>query len=197
MPGPLLVIDAPSLMYRAFHALPKSITGPDGTSVNALLGTANLVVQAVEKHDPRAVVFAFGAEAADYRVELYEPYHADRPEMPAELQPQWADARAFFEAFGWTVLSVDDLEADDLLGSLATIETAAGRNPAARSALGDAVRLQPDNPDSWLRLAEFELNTLQRPKVALSAIRPALYLDPRSSDAVAVFLAAQRQTTAP
>jgi DNA polymerase-1 len=126
MSGPLLVIDAPSLMYRAFHALPKSITGPDGTSVNALLGTANLVVQAVEKHDPRAVVFAFGAEAADYRVELYEPYHADRPEMPAELQPQWADARAFFEAFGWTVLSVDDLEADDLLGSLATVETAAG-----------------------------------------------------------------------
>jgi DNA polymerase-1 len=113
-------------MYRAFHALPKSITGPDGTSVNALLGTANLVVQAVEKHDPRAVVFAFGAEAADYRVELYEPYHADRPEMPAELQPQWADARAFFEAFGWTVLSVDDLEADDLLGSLATFEVQAG-----------------------------------------------------------------------
>ena len=40
MPGPLLVIDAPSLMYRAFHALPKSITGPDGTSVNALLERA-------------------------------------------------------------------------------------------------------------------------------------------------------------
>jgi 5'-3' exonuclease len=126
MPGPLLVIDAPSLMYRAFHALPKSITGPDGTSVNALLGTANLVVQAVERYEPRAVVFAFGAEAADYRVELYDGYHADRPEMPEELQPQWGDARAFFEAFGWTVLTVDDLEADDLLGSLATIETASG-----------------------------------------------------------------------
>ena len=85
----------------------------------------------------------------------------------------------------------------DPLFTLATIETATGRNPAARRALGDAVRLQPDNPDSWLRLAEFELNTLQRPAIALRAIRPALYLDPRSSDAVAVFLAAQRQTTAP
>jgi len=126
MPGPLLVVDAPSLMYRAFHALPRTITGPDGTAVNALLGTANLVLQAVEKHSPRAVVLAFGAEAADYRVELYDGYHADRPEMPDDLQPQWADARAFFEAFGWTVLSVEDLEADDLLGSLATIETDAG-----------------------------------------------------------------------
>jgi DNA polymerase-1 len=126
MPAPLLVVDAPSLMYRAFHALPRTITGPDGTAVNALLGTANLVLQAVEKHSPRAVVLAFGAEAADYRVELYDGYHADRPEMPDDLQPQWADARAFFEAFGWTVLSVEDLEADDLLGSLATIETDAG-----------------------------------------------------------------------
>jgi hypothetical protein len=59
------------------------------------------------------------------------------------------------------------------------------------------VRLQPANPDPWVRLADFELNTLHRPALALTAIRPALYLDPRSSDAVAVFLAAQRQTTAP
>ena len=85
----------------------------------------------------------------------------------------------------------------DPLFALATIETATRRNTAARRALGEAVRLQPDNPEPWLRLAEFELNTLQRPEIALSAIRPALYLDPRSSDAVAVFLAAQRKTTAP
>jgi 5'-3' exonuclease len=126
MPGPLLVVDAPSLMYRAFHALPKSITGPDGTPVNALLGVSNLVLQAVEKYGPRAVVLAFGAEAAPYRVELYAGYHADRPEMPEELVPQWADATQYFEAFGWTVLHTEDLEADDLLGSLATIETDAG-----------------------------------------------------------------------
>ncbi len=85
----------------------------------------------------------------------------------------------------------------DPLFTLATIETAAGRNTAARRALRDAVHLAPDNPDPWVRLAEFELNTLQRPAIALTAIRPALYLDPRSSDAVAVFLAAQRQSTAP
>jgi 5'-3' exonuclease len=126
MPGPLLAVDAPSLLYRAFHALPRTITGPDGTPVNALLGTANLILQAVERHDPRAVVLCFGEEAAPYRVELYDGYHGDRPEMPAELVPQWADAPAFFGAFGWSVLNAPALEADDLLGSLATIETAAG-----------------------------------------------------------------------
>jgi cytochrome c-type biogenesis protein CcmH/NrfG len=84
----------------------------------------------------------------------------------------------------------------DPLFELSTIEAAAGRKFAARSALEQAVRLQPANPETWLRLAEFDLDILKRPSVALTAIRPALYLDPRSSDAVAVFLAAQRQTKA-
>ncbi len=126
MPSPLLAVDTPSLLYRAFHALPRTITGADGLPVNALLGTANLVLQAVERHRPRAVVLCFGAEAAHYRVELYPPYHADRPEMPSELASQWADAPAFFEAFGWTVIAHEELEADDLLGALARAEAAAG-----------------------------------------------------------------------
>jgi 5'-3' exonuclease len=125
-PAPLLAVDAPSLLYRAFHALPRSITGPDGAPVNALLGTANLVLQAVEKHGPRAVVFCFGEEAAHYRVELFGAYHADRPEMPEELVPQWEDATPFYEAFGWIVLRHGTLEADDLLGALAEAEVDAG-----------------------------------------------------------------------
>jgi 5'-3' exonuclease len=120
VPAPLLVVDAPSLLYRAFHALPSSIEN------NALLGCANQVLWAVERRGPRAVVLCFGAEAAVYRKELFEPYHADRPEMPEDLARQWADARAFFEAFGWLVLDHDTLEADDLLGSLATVEAQAG-----------------------------------------------------------------------
>ena len=124
--APLLAVDTPSLLYRAFHALPKTITGTDGVPVNALLGAANLVLQAVEKHDPRAVVLCFGAEAATYRTDLYPPYHAARPEMPEELVPQWADAPDFLRAFGWTVIAHEDLEADDLLGAFAGAETEAG-----------------------------------------------------------------------
>jgi 5'-3' exonuclease len=135
VPGPLLAVDAPSLLYRAFFALPTSISGADGRPVNALLGCANQVLWAVERHRPRAVVLCFGAEAAVYRKELYEPYHADRPEMPEELAHQWVRARAFYEAFGWLVLDHDTLEADDLLGSLARIESEAG---------GDAVLFTGD-----------------------------------------------------
>jgi 5'-3' exonuclease len=126
VPGPLLIVDAPSLLYRAFYALPKSITDGKGRSVNALLGTTNLLLREVEQHDPRAVVLCFGPDAARYRVELYGPYHAERPPVPDELAPQFADAPEFFEAFGWTSAISDDLEADDVMGSLAKLEEKAG-----------------------------------------------------------------------
>jgi 5'-3' exonuclease len=126
MPGPLLVVDAPSMLFRAFYALPESIEGTDGRPVNALLGTANLILREVEQHNPRAVVLCFGPDAADYRLELYEGYHADRPEVPAGLAPQFTGSRAFFEAFGWIVAESETHEADDLLGSFAALESDAG-----------------------------------------------------------------------
>jgi len=114
------------MLYRAFYALPKSIKGADGRPVNALLGAANLILREVEEHSPRAVVLCFGPDAAAYRVELYSGYHAQRPPMPDELRPQWDAAPGFFEAFGWAVAGHDSLEADDLLGSYARLESEAG-----------------------------------------------------------------------
>jgi len=126
VPGPLLVVDAPSMLFRAFYALPESIEGADGRPVNALLGTANLILREVEQHAPRAVVLCFGPDAADYRLELYEGYHADRPEVPDGLAPQFKGSRAFFEAFNWVVAESETHEADDLLGSFAELEAKAG-----------------------------------------------------------------------
>jgi 5'-3' exonuclease len=127
VPQPLLAVDAPSMLFRAFHALPSKIVGPDGRPVNALLGSANLILREVEIHRPRAVVLCFGPDAASYRTELYPAYHAKREEeMPEELPPQFAAAVDFFAAFGWTVASSDDLEADDLLGTYARREAEAG-----------------------------------------------------------------------
>ncbi len=120
------MVDAPSMLFRAFYALPDTIKGADGQPVNALLGTANLILREVEEHEPRAVVLCFGPDAADYRVELFDGYHAQRPEVPDTLAPQFAASKDFFEAFGWTVAVSENMEADDLLGSYATRETRAG-----------------------------------------------------------------------
>jgi 5'-3' exonuclease len=125
MPQPLLVTDAPHLLYRAFYALPDTITNDEGMPVNALLGSANQVLWCIEKYSPRAVVFCFGAEAAKYRVEAYPDYHAQRPPVPDKLEPQWERSGEFYRAFGWSVMHHEDLEADDLLHSLSIAETAA------------------------------------------------------------------------
>ena len=126
MSPPLLLADAPHLLYRAFFALPDSIKDGDGRPVNALLGSVNQLMWCVDRYAPRAVVCCFGQEAADYRTEAYPAYHAHRPPMPDALADQWERAPALYEALGWLVLSSPEFEADDLLHALASAEAAAG-----------------------------------------------------------------------
>jgi 5'-3' exonuclease len=124
--APLLIADVPWLLYRAYFALPKSIKGSDGRPVNALLGTVNALLAAIEAQPPRAVTACFGAEQARYRVEAYPPYHAQRDPMPEDLAEQWQRAPALLASFGWTIADAEDLEADDAMGSFARVESRAG-----------------------------------------------------------------------
>ena len=84
MPEPLLAVDAPSVLFVAFYALPGTIRGAQGQPVNALLGGVNIVLREVLEHRPRGVVMCFGDDAATYRVELFDGYHADRGPVPDE-----------------------------------------------------------------------------------------------------------------
>src|ERR1700733_1097824 len=126
MPAPLLAVDAPFVLYRSFFALPDSIHGPEDRPVNALLGSVNLLLRIAADRGPRAIVLCFGAEAAEYRTELFPAYHGDRPPVPDALAWQFARAPELFSAFGWGIESSPDLEADDLLGAFATVEEEAG-----------------------------------------------------------------------
>jgi DNA polymerase-1 len=130
MDAPLLLADIPWLLYRSYFGLPKSIVDGEGRPVNALLGTVNTLLGLIDGRLParpfRGVVGCLGAEEADYRVKLYEGYHAQREEMPRELAAQWAKAPELLAGFGWTVSSSADLEADDVMFSLARTEEEAG-----------------------------------------------------------------------
>ncbi|HEV2945708.1 MAG TPA: 5'-3' exonuclease H3TH domain-containing protein [Solirubrobacteraceae bacterium] len=129
MSSPLLIADVPWLLYRSYFALPKSITDSEGQPVNALLGTVNALLTLVEPQsgvEPRSVVACMGAEEAAYRIELYPPYHAHRDPMPPELRRQWEQAPALLDALGWNHTTSEDLEADDVMFSLARIEAAGG-----------------------------------------------------------------------
>jgi 5'-3' exonuclease len=122
----MLAVDGPSLLYRAFFALPESITDDADRPVNALLGFTNAVLRICADRRPRVVAVCWGEEAAHYRKAAYPPYHADRPPVPDGLQGQFEAAEEFFGAFGWVTLTSPDLEADDLLHSLAVAEEEAG-----------------------------------------------------------------------
>jgi 5'-3' exonuclease len=133
MPAPLLIVDVPWLLYRAFFSLPKSIVGADGQPVNALLGTVNTILAVLEARPARAVAACMGAEEAAYRVKLYPGYHAQRDPMPPELATQWSKAPALLESLGWTFATDAELEADDVMFSFALAEVAGGGEGAARS----------------------------------------------------------------
>jgi 5'-3' exonuclease len=125
--SPLLAVDAPSLLFRGFYALPDSITDDEKRPVNAILGATNLILFEVERFKPRAVVLCFGPDAAPYRTELYPAYHADREAaVPDGIVWQFEEAPRFWEEFGWRSLYDETVEADDLLGSLARVEEQAG-----------------------------------------------------------------------
>jgi DNA polymerase-1 len=126
MAAPLLLADGPWLLYRSFFALPRSIADGEGQPVNALLGTINALLAALQARPARAVAVCMGAEQAAYRVELYQPYHAHRPPMPAELARQWELLPELVRSLGWTLAASEDLEADDLMHSLALSESEAG-----------------------------------------------------------------------
>ena len=130
MPAPLLIADVPWLLYRAYFALPKSIADGKGRPVNALLGTVNALLGALEPSPytapPRALAACMGAEEAVYRVRLFPGYHAHREPMPDELRRQWELAPELLEGLGWTFVTDQQLEADDVMFSFARAEQAAG-----------------------------------------------------------------------
>ena len=125
MANPLLLVDAPYLLYRAFFGLPDKIRGADGRPVNALLGSVNTILAQAEERSARAVVCCFGPDAAAYRVELYPGYHAHRPPVPDDLAHQWERAPDLYRALGWQIADTGELEADDLLGAYARAEEGA------------------------------------------------------------------------
>jgi tetratricopeptide (TPR) repeat protein len=80
----------------------------------------------------------------------------------------------------------------DPLFELSVIEQRAGQDEAGLAALQQAVRQQPENARTWLRLAQYQLSVLDRPADALDSVRPALYLDPRDAETIDTFVNARR-----
>ncbi|MEU2121325.1 5'-3' exonuclease [Nocardia niwae] len=134
--GPLLLLDGASLWFRAFHAIPDKITAPDGRSVNALRGFTDMVASLITRFAPNRLVVCLDLDwRPAYRVDLVPSYKAHRldssPEaapgaesVPDTLTPQVEMILEVLEAAGIATGGAEGLEADDVLGTLATRERA-------------------------------------------------------------------------
>jgi 5'-3' exonuclease len=132
--GPLLLLDGASLWFRAFHAIPDKITAPDGRSVNALRGFTDMVASLITKFAPSRLVVCLDLDwRPAYRVELVPSYKAHRLDtspdaapgaetVPDTLTPQVDMILEVLAAAGIATGGAEGLEADDVLGTLATRE---------------------------------------------------------------------------
>jgi DNA polymerase-1 len=126
-PDRLILVDGSSYLYRAFHAMP-SLTNSKGQPTGAVYGVINMLRRLLKDFQPQHMAVVFDAKGKTFRDDLYPQYKANRPPMPDELRQQIAPLHALVEAMGLPLLIVDGVEADDVIGTLATQSTAQGRD---------------------------------------------------------------------
>jgi len=115
----VFLIDGPSLVYRAFFALPESIATSRGVPTNAIFGFASMLVKILTEYGPRTTLVVWDAGMSG-RDEISEDYKAGRRERPDLLAEQWPHMQPLVEAFGYRNIKVPGYEADDVIATLAT-----------------------------------------------------------------------------
>lgn len=120
----LILIDGSSYLYRAFHALPQ-LSNAAGEPTGALFGVVNML-RATLKEGPTYAAFVMDASGPTFRDALYPEYKANREAMPDDLRAQIEPMMAIVEALGFPILRVPGVEADDVIGTLATRAAAEG-----------------------------------------------------------------------
>lgn len=113
------VIDGNSLMHRAFHALPETMTAPDGRPTNAVFGFVSMMVKMVQDLKPEGVVVAFDRGKPAFRTEALEQYKIHRPPTADSLRAQFPMVKELLGALSVPVIELDGWEGDDILGTLA------------------------------------------------------------------------------
>ena len=115
----IAVIDGNSLMHRAYHAVPPTMTAPDGKPTNAVFGFLSMLFKFIDTAKPDAVFCAFDVGKPQFRLELMEHYKEGRPPMDDELRQQFPVAEEVLSALAIPVVKMPGWEGDDILGSIA------------------------------------------------------------------------------
>ncbi len=121
----LLIVDGNSILNRAFYGI-RPLTTKDGIPTNAVYGFVNILKKHLDALKPDYLACAFDLKAPTFRHKMYDGYKATRKGMPDELAQQLPIAKEAVAHMGFTVLTCEGWEADDILGTLASMGDVAG-----------------------------------------------------------------------
>lgn len=115
-----LAIDGNSLINRAFYGI-RLLTTKDGRYTNAITGFLNIMLRLIDMENPDGIVVAWDLKAPTIRHKMFNEYKAGRKGMPPELHEQMNTLKSILTAFGCVCVEKEGFEADDILGTIASI----------------------------------------------------------------------------
>ncbi|MFC3025223.1 DNA polymerase I [Vibrio zhugei] len=142
--NPLILIDGSSYLYRAFHAYPSTMSNGD-IPTNAVFGVVNMVRSLMRQFSSDRIAVVFDAKGKTFRDEMYAEYKANRPAMPDELRCQIEPLHAIIKALGLPLICHEGVEADDVIGTLASQASQAGMPVLISTGDKDMAQLVDDN----------------------------------------------------
>jgi DNA polymerase-1 len=141
----IAVIDGNSLMHRAFHAIPPTMTAPDGRPTNAIFGFVSMFVKMVESLSPDGVICAFDKGKPRVRMEMLPQYKAQRPPMDPSLHEQFPMVKELLGHMDVPAVELEGWEGDDILGTLARRGEEAGYDMLLVTGDRDMYQLSTDH----------------------------------------------------
>jgi DNA polymerase-1 len=139
----LLLVDAPSYFYRAFHALPE-FRSPSGEPTGAILGVVNMLRKLKQDFPSDYIAAVLDPKGKTFRDDIYPEYKATRQAMPEPLSVQIEPMIETIRALGWPVVVVDGVEADDVIGTLVRRAEAQGWDSVISTGDKDLTQLVND-----------------------------------------------------
>lgn len=143
----VVLIDASSYLYRAYYAM-RNLTSPTGEPTGAIYGFVNMVRSLREEIPFERGACVFDAKGKNFRHALFQDYKANRPPMPEDMRPQKEAIIEIMRLFGWKVISVEGVEADDVIGTLAKMAQKKGYDTIIATGDKDLAQLVDDK--TWL-----------------------------------------------
>ena len=114
-----VLVDGSSYLYRAYYALPH-LKNSDGEHTGAIYGVSNMLSKLLRTYNPSYLCVIFDAKGKNFRHEIYDQYKANRSSMPIELSQQVSPIIDLIKSLGIKILQVPDVEADDVIATLAS-----------------------------------------------------------------------------